>query len=98
LDKTLLKEARARRKAFARRFEQTIQLQNAIVALAGIEDDPATLIGNGNCELNVAAVAAQLDRALNYLKRFAEYCHDQAQFKDAENAHAHRRDSKQGCA
>jgi hypothetical protein len=81
-DRRLLKEIRARRKAAARRYEQLIQLQNAIAALAEINDDPATLIGDGSCVLNAPAVVAQLDPALSYLKRFAEHWNDRANSKD----------------
>lgn len=81
-DRKALNEIRTRRRMAARRYQQLINLQNAIALLAEIDDDPATLVGSGSCVLDTPAVVAQIDFALSYLKRFAEYWNGSAHPKD----------------
>lgn len=72
-DKRALKEIKARRKEFARRFEQIITLKHAIAMLAENEHDPADLIEDDQCLVEYHDVTGQIDKAVAWFNRFADY-------------------------
>lgn len=74
-DRASLKDVKARRKAFALRFQRIARLRAAIAALAENDSDPASLFGDEICLLDTPDMVAQLENAVLFLNRFAEYWH-----------------------
>lgn len=76
-DRAALKRVNSRRREFRRRFERIARLKAAISALAANNTDPATLFGDEICLLDTPEMVAELDAAVCWLNRFAEYWHGQ---------------------
>jgi hypothetical protein len=94
-DRSTLKGIKTRRKAYARRYDHIMRLKTAIAALAENEDDPADVIGDGSCVLGESEIDAQLDIAVCWLNRFAEYWHGRKKEARAPGSQPLGRDQKQ---
>jgi hypothetical protein len=90
-DRAALKDVNSRRKAFRLRFERIARLRAAIASLASLaenDSNPGILFGDEICLLNTPEVVAELDTAVYWLNRFAEYWHGG---KTAASAPDHKR-------
>ncbi|UYO42320.1 hypothetical protein KQX63_12940 [Rhodopseudomonas palustris] len=74
-DREWRRQVRSRRKEAARRYQQILRFRQAIVALAQNEDDPLELIAGDSVLFDVDEIAQNMDRALDWLSRFAEEWH-----------------------
>jgi hypothetical protein len=75
-DRAALKDRKSQREAFRQRFDRIAGLRTAIGTLAANTGDPATLFGDEICLLDIPEMVLELDAAVCFLNRFAEYWHD----------------------
>lgn len=95
-DRTIRREIKSRRQMYARRYDHIMRLRTAIAALAENQDDPAEIVGDGSCALDVVEIDERLDAALCWLKRFAEHWHGRKEKTCAPGAQPLGGDQKQG--
>jgi len=71
-DRAAIKQNKAEREAFRKRYERALGFKHAIVALAEM-GDPQELLSDDL--LDASAIAGKLDSAVSFLERFARHWH-----------------------